>query len=105
MIDLDPSTTALVVIDLQEGILSPEPVPHGRDAIVGRAAALGRAVADAGGTVVLTATDFAPGYVDAPRGQADAPWALPAEGLPLSSRRWCRRSTRYLRRYGSPSGR
>ncbi len=82
MLELDPKTTALVVIDLQQGVLSPEPAPFGRDAIVGRAAALGRAFADAGAPIVLTVTDFAPGYADAPRGQADAPWALPPEGLP-----------------------
>ena len=26
-------------------------------------------------------TDFAPGYADAPKGIADAPWALPKQGL------------------------
>ena len=31
---------------------------------------------------MLTVTDFAPGYVDASCGKADAPWALPREGLP-----------------------
>ncbi len=82
MLELDPKTTALVVIDLQQGVLSPEPTPFGRDAIVGRAAALGRAFAHAGAPIVLTVTDFAPGYADAPRGQADAPWALAPEGLP-----------------------
>ena len=82
MLDLDPKTTALIVIDLQQGILSPEPIPFGRDAIVSRSASLGRAAAEAGGLVVLTTTDFAPGYADAPRGKADAPWALPKEGLP-----------------------
>ena len=81
-LDLDPRTTALIIIDLQHGILSPEPVPFGRDEIVGRSAALGRAVAETGGVIVLTTTDFAPFYVDAPRGKADAPWALPKEGLP-----------------------
>ncbi len=61
MLDLHPKTTALIVIDLQKGILSPEPVPNGRKAIVERAAALGRAFADAGAPIVLTTTDFAPG--------------------------------------------
>lgn len=81
-LDLDPKITALIVIDLQEGILSPEPVPFGRDNIVARSAALGRAVANAGGVIVLTTTDFAPLYADAPSGKADSPWALPKEGLP-----------------------
>ena len=82
MLDLDTATTALVIIDLQEGILSPEPVPYGRDAIVGRAAELGRAFAAAGRPIVLTITDFAAGYADAPTGRVDAPWGLPEEGLP-----------------------
>ena len=82
MLDLNVRTTALIVIDLQEGILSVEPIPYGRDEIVGRAAELGRAIAAAGGPIVLTTTDFAPGYADAPRGRADAPWELPTEGLP-----------------------
>ena len=82
MIELDTGTTALIIIDLQEGILSPEPVPHGRDLIVARAAEMGRAFAAAGRPIILTTTDFAAGYADAPAGQADAPWALPPEGLP-----------------------
>ena len=47
-----------------------------------RAAALGRAFAQAGAAIVLTVTDFAPGYPDAPQGIADTPWELPQEGLP-----------------------
>lgn len=82
MFSLDPRTTALVVIDLQQGILSPEPIPHGRDEIVTRSASLGSAFAQAGAPIVLTTTDFAAGYDDAPKGQADEPWALPKEGLP-----------------------
>ena len=74
--------SALIVIDLQEGILDPEPVPHGKAQIVARSVALAQAFAAAGMPIVLTVTDFAPGYADAPKGQADAPWTLPAEGLP-----------------------
>ncbi len=81
-LDLDPRTTALIIIDLQQGILSPEPIPYGRDEIVARSAELARALADAGGLLVVTTTDFAPGYADAPKGRADAPWALPEQGLP-----------------------
>ena len=84
VLDLIPKTTALIVIDLQQGILSSEPIPFGRDEIVARSAALGRAAAEAGGVIMLTTTDFAPGYADAPAGKADAPWALPTEGLPDS---------------------
>ncbi len=82
MFNLDRSTTALVIIDLQQGILEPEPMPFGREDMVTRAAALGAAFADMGSPIVLTTTDFAPGYADAPKGVADAPWTLPKEGLP-----------------------
>ena len=54
-----------------------------REQLVQRAVALGRAFEQAGSTIVLTTTDFAPGYADAPEGLADSPWALPKEGLPL----------------------
>ena len=82
MLNLEQKTTALIMIDLQESILNPEPVPFGCARIVRQAAALGRAFEQAGLPIVLTTTDFAPGYADAPRGLADSPWALPKEGLP-----------------------
>ncbi len=82
MLKLEKGTTALIIIDLQTGILDPEPVPFGRDQIVQRAAALGKAFEHGGSPIVLTTTDFAPGYADAPKGLADSPWALPKEGLP-----------------------
>ena len=82
MLNLEQKNTALIIIDLQEGILTPEPVPFGRENIVRKAAALGHAFGQAGSLIVLTTTNFAPGYADAPRGLADSPWALPKEGLP-----------------------
>ncbi len=82
MLDLDGDTTALVIIDLQEGILQPEPIPFGRERVLARASALGAAFAGIGAPIVLTTTDFAPGYADTPKGIADAPWALPEAGLP-----------------------
>ena len=82
MLNVNVQTTALIVIDLQVGILYPDPIPFGRDQIVDRAARLGRAFAATGCLVVLTATDFATGYADAPHGKADEPWALPDQGLP-----------------------
>lgn len=82
MLTLNPQCTALIVIDLQHGILSPEPMPHGRDQVVSRSAEMGGTFAQAGSTVVVTTTDYAAGYIDAPHGEADTPWALPKEGLP-----------------------
>ena len=82
MLKLEQKTTSLIVIDLQEGILHPELVPFGPKQIVRQAAALGHAFEQAGSPIILTTTDFASGYVDAPRGLADSPWELPKGGLP-----------------------
>ncbi len=82
MLTFDKTTAALIVIDLQEGILDPEPLSFGKEQVVTRATELGIAFADAKAPIVLTITDFAPGYADAPQGVADSPWALPEEGLP-----------------------
>lgn len=81
MLELNKST-ALIVIDLQNGVLDPEPVPFGKEQVVARSVSLANAFATAGMPIVLTTTDFAPGYADAPKGAADAPWALPKDGLP-----------------------
>lgn len=82
MLRLEKNKTALIIIDLQKGILTPDLVPFGWEHIVRRAAALGHAFAEAGSPIIPTTTDFAPGYLDAPKGLADSPWALPEEGLP-----------------------
>ncbi len=81
MLDLS-KRSALIVIDLQEGILDPEPAPYGKAQVVERSVALAHAFAEAEMPIVLTATDFTPRYADAPKGAADEPWTLPAEGLP-----------------------
>lgn len=75
-------TTALIVIDLQNGVLDPEPVPFGKDQVVARSVSLAKAFAAAEIPIMLTTTDFGPGYADAPKGAADTPWALPKDGLP-----------------------
>ena len=80
-LSLQKASTALVVIDLQHGILDPEPLPFGKRDTVHRAAALGRAFKDAKAPIILTTTDFSPGYADAPKGIVDSPWALPKSGL------------------------
>lgn len=41
MPNVNAETTALIVIDLQDGILSPDPIPFGRDQIVDRRRAPG----------------------------------------------------------------
>ncbi len=68
MLTLEKDKTALIIIDLQKGILDPEPVPFGREQIVRQAVSLGHAFAKVSSPIVLTTTDFAPGYADAPKG-------------------------------------
>ena len=48
---LDPKTTALVLIDLEHGIVSRPLAPHSGTEVVARAARLAEAVRESGGTV------------------------------------------------------
>ena len=79
MLKLEKNRIALIVIDLQNGVLDPEPTPFGRDQIIRQAAILGRAFAHADSPIILTTTDFSPGYADAPKGLADSPWGAPQD--------------------------
>ncbi len=58
---LDPSRTALVVIDLQKGILGRELAPYPPAQVVENASRLARAMRDAGGFVVLVNVAFKDG--------------------------------------------
>ena len=79
---LDPRTTALVLIDLQAGLLAMPLQPYDPGQILATAGRLGRSLREAGGTIVLVRIDFAPGYADRPPQLVDAPMMLPAEGPP-----------------------
>ncbi len=81
-LNLDPGTTALVLIDLQKGILGRSMAPHGADAIVEKAATLGRRLVEAGGIVVLVKVAFATVLADRPQQSVDEPMQLPQNGLP-----------------------
>ena len=82
MLTLDPKATALVLIDLQHGILALPLMPHDADHVAARSVDLGRALAAAGGVIVLVNVDYSDRYTDRPTGLVDAPLNLPAEGLP-----------------------
>ena len=58
----ETTPVALVIIDLQQGILDPDPVPFGKKQIVLRAAQLGHAFAQRTLPIVVTTTDFAAGF-------------------------------------------
>jgi nicotinamidase-related amidase len=82
MAEFDPHTTALVLIDLQNGIVQMPVVPHSGPEVL----AVGRGLAErfraAGAPVVLVSVGFAPDFADAPRQAVDQPMPRPPGGLP-----------------------
>lgn len=81
-LDLDPRTTALVLIDLQEGIVSRPLVPHTGSAVVERSVLLARTLAPAGGLVVAVHVAFSADGADRLTQPVDSPTPVPAGGLP-----------------------
>jgi nicotinamidase-related amidase len=70
---LDPATTALVLIDLQRGIVARDTRPHAAADVVANAVRLAGAFRAAGGTVVLVRVSYSPDGRDALRPPADSP--------------------------------
>lgn len=70
---IDPKTTALVVIDLQRGILARETSPYSAPHVLERAVALLAAARKARATVVLVNVGFSPDEKDRLATPADAP--------------------------------
>jgi nicotinamidase-related amidase len=70
---LTPATTALVVIDLQKGIVGRPTEPHAASSVVGNAARLAEALRARGGFVVLVTVSYAPDFRDALRPASDDP--------------------------------
>jgi nicotinamidase-related amidase len=79
-LSLDPRKTALVLIDVQKGILSRPLAPHGAEQIVQNTAALGRSFNEAGAAVVLVNVAFL--GADRLSQDVDEPMAVPPGGLP-----------------------
>ncbi|WP_298425541.1 hydrolase [Rhodoblastus sp.] len=82
MITLDPKSAALVLIDLQKGILQTPTAPHSGPEVVGRANLLAARFRHNGAPVFPVRVAFAPDFADAPRQTVDAPTPLPPGGLP-----------------------
>jgi nicotinamidase-related amidase len=82
MLHLDPRSTALVLIDLQKGLLALPLAPHTAPQILATSGRLATAIASAGGLVVLVRVDFGPGLAAAPKGATDVPLAVPPGGVP-----------------------
>lgn len=79
---LDPKRTALVLIDVQEGILAWPLGPLPGPALAESAAALARQCKAAGATLVRVRIDFARNLADKLEQPVDHPFTVPPEGLP-----------------------
>ena len=80
MLTLDASKTALVVIDLQEGILPFAGGPHTADDVVSRAARLAETCRASGAPVVMVRVGWSADYAEALKQPVDA--QAPARALP-----------------------
>ncbi|MEJ1977558.1 MAG: hydrolase [Acetobacteraceae bacterium] len=79
---LDPRTTALVLIDVQKGVMALPLTPYGAGQIVENSALLGRRFGEAGATVVLVRVAFSGTYADKLNQEVDSPMQIPPGGLP-----------------------
>ncbi|MDR3456704.1 MAG: hydrolase [Verrucomicrobiae bacterium] len=82
MLNLDPITTALVLIDLQKGIIGRPVAPHSGPDVVKAGSQLADRFRQAGATVVLVNVGFSPDFKDALRQPVDQPMAIPPGGFP-----------------------
>ena len=82
MINLEPATTALVLIDLQKGIVNRPTAPHSGPDVVKTSTELANRFRQAGATVVLVNVGFSPDKKDALRQPVDQPPAVPPGGFP-----------------------
>jgi nicotinamidase-related amidase len=79
---LDPRTTAVVMIDLQNGVLGLSLLPHPAPKVLESASKLAGRFRHAGATVVWVRACWSPDLGDALRQPVDKPMALPADGFP-----------------------
>ena len=79
MDSLDPRTTALVLVDLQKGILGFPLAPHSGAAVLQVGAQLAKRFRAAGATVVLTRVTWSRNFADALQQPVDRPLPGPAE--------------------------
>lgn len=77
---LDPKTTALVLIDLQRGIVARDTKPYTSAQVVEKAARLAKRFREAGALIVLVNVQFAPDFADRLNPPADSP--TPATPVP-----------------------
>ncbi len=80
--NLNPATTALVLIDLQKGVIGRPCAPHASADVVKKSHELAEQFRQAGGTVVLVNVGWSPDFKDALRQPVDLSFQLPPGGLP-----------------------
>ncbi|WP_206950678.1 hydrolase [Trinickia acidisoli] len=84
MDSIDPHTTALVLIDLQEGILPYAKGPRTSAAVLEASVRLAKRFRETGAPVVLVRVGPSPDFGDALRQSVDQPSPVPAGGLPAN---------------------
>jgi nicotinamidase-related amidase len=82
MPNLDPGTTALVLIDLQKGIASRPAAPHSGPDVLKTSIEIAGRFRRAGAVVVLVNVGFSPDFKDALRQPVDQPSPIPPGGFP-----------------------
>jgi nicotinamidase-related amidase len=83
-ISIDPLTTALVIIDLQHGIVSRTFAPHASADIVAKASRLATRFREVGGTVVLVRVTFQSDFKDFLNLPCDAPAGFNPSAFPAN---------------------
>ena len=79
---LEPARTALVLIDLQKGIVNRALQPRAGSEVLERSCALAARFRRAGAPVILVRVAFAEDFSDAPHQPVDAPMQPPEGGFP-----------------------
>jgi nicotinamidase-related amidase len=79
---LDPKTTALVLIDLQQGILGFAKAPRTAESVLTASAKLAKRFREIGAPVVLVRVGWSHDFGDALKQPVDQPATPPAGGLP-----------------------
>jgi nicotinamidase-related amidase len=81
-LELDPRATALVIIDLQQGIVGRETTPHSTKQVVANCARIGKKCNEVGALVVLVHVAFAADGADRLQQPIDSPMQVPPGGYP-----------------------
>jgi nicotinamidase-related amidase len=82
MLTLTAATTALILIDLQKGIVAMPTAPHPGEAVLAKGKEMARRFRAAKAPVVLVNVAFSPDFGDAPKAPVDRPRQPPTGGFP-----------------------